>query len=54
VSAWIGQGRVPFAVGVWVVHAALALVIMFLFWRRIRLPRRWVRQALARAVPGRA
>jgi lipopolysaccharide export system permease protein len=48
VSAWIGQGRVPFTVGVWVVHAALAVVIVFLFWRRIRLPRRWLRRVLSR------
>jgi hypothetical protein len=31
-----------------VVHAALAVVIVFLFWRRIRLPRRWLRRVLSR------
>jgi lipopolysaccharide export system permease protein len=54
VSAWIGQGRLPFLVGVWVVHAALAVVIAFLFWRRIRLPRRWIRKALSPSSAGSA
>ena len=54
VSAWIGQGRLPFLVGVWVVHAALAVVIAFLFWRRIRLPRRWIRRALSPSSAGSA
>lgn len=54
VSAWIGQGRVPFSVGVWVVHAALAVVIVFLFWRRIWLPRRWLRRVLSRPAAGAA
>lgn len=54
VSAWIGQGRLPFLVGVWVVHAALAVVIAFLFWRRIRLPRRWIRRALSPSSAGAA
>lgn len=54
VSAWIGQGRLPFLVGVWVVHAALAVVIAFLFWRRIRLPRRWIRRTLSPSSAGSA
>lgn len=49
VTAWIGQGRISFGLGVWVVHAGLAAVIVLLFWRRIRLPRRWIRRVLSRA-----
>ncbi len=42
-QAWIAQGRVPFGIGVWLVHAALMLLIVFLFWRRTTLPWRWRR-----------
>ncbi|MFP5406685.1 MAG: LptF/LptG family permease, partial [Gammaproteobacteria bacterium] len=38
VQAWVAQGRIPFALGVWVVHAVLAALIGWLFWRRVRLP----------------
>lgn len=44
VGAWIGQGRVPFSIGVWAVHAALLTIVVFLFWRRTTLPRRWLRR----------
>lgn len=54
VSAWIGQGRVSFSLGVWVVHAGLAVVIVFLFWRRIALPRRWLRLPRWRSPSGAA
>ncbi len=37
VQAWVAQGRIPFSVGVWVVHAVLAALIVWLFWRRLRL-----------------
>jgi lipopolysaccharide export system permease protein len=36
-QAWIAQGRVPFAFGVWVVHAIVMLVVVWLFWRRLTL-----------------
>ena len=32
---------------VWFVHAVLVLLIVFLFWRRVRLPRRSVLARLA-------
>lgn len=38
--AWVAQGRIDFALGVWIVHAGLALLIVWMFWIRIRLPRR--------------
>jgi lipopolysaccharide export system permease protein len=37
VQAWVAQGRIPFAIGVWVVHAVLGALIAWLFWRRVRL-----------------
>ena len=54
VSSWIGQERMQFSIGVWIVHAGLALVIAFLFWRRIALPRRWLRLARWRSASGAA
>ncbi|MCO5101825.1 MAG: LPS export ABC transporter permease LptF [Burkholderiaceae bacterium] len=36
----IGQGRTSFGVGVWVLHAVMALFIVWLFRRRTTLPRR--------------
>jgi lipopolysaccharide export system permease protein len=46
--AWIGQGRLPFYLGVWVVHAGMLLLIAGLFWRRLSLPgwpwRRWLKR----------
>ena len=47
-QAWVTQQRISFAVGVWMVHAAVALVIIALFWRRLTLPRWRLR------VPGRS
>ena len=40
VQAWVAQGRLSFGVGVWIVHAALAALIAWMFWRRTQLPRR--------------
>jgi lipopolysaccharide export system permease protein len=36
-QAWIAQGRLSFAVGVWVVHLVAVLVGLFLFYRKIVL-----------------
>jgi len=38
-QAWVSQGRVSFAVGVWAVHATVLALAAFLFWRRISLAR---------------
>src|SRR5690606_5443258 len=37
-QACVAQQRIDFAIGVWFVHAVLVLLIVFLFWRRVRLP----------------
>ena len=41
VRAWIAQGRLDFAVGVWIVHAGVLLLAAWLFWRRTTLVRLW-------------
>jgi lipopolysaccharide export system permease protein len=43
-QAWVAQQRVSFGVGLVAIHLAMAVVIGFLFWRRMTLPRpplRW-------------
>lgn len=46
-QTWIAQERIPFGIGVWVLHAAMIALIALLFWRRTTLPRnriaRWLR-----------
>src|SRR3990170_1335527 len=37
VQAWVSSGRLGFGTGWWVVHAAMLLVLLFLFWRRLRV-----------------
>ncbi|MFA7664494.1 MAG: LPS export ABC transporter permease LptF [Burkholderiaceae bacterium] len=39
-QAWVAQERIGFGIAVWIVHAALAALIVLLFWRRVHLPRR--------------
>jgi lipopolysaccharide export system permease protein len=43
VQAWIAQGRLDFAIGVWVTHAAVLAIAAWLFWRRTSLVRLWPR-----------
>jgi lipopolysaccharide export system permease protein len=38
VRAWIAQERIGFLAGATVVHLAVALIIVLLFWRRMSLP----------------
>lgn len=38
-QAWVAQERIGFGVGVWVVHAGLAVVVALMYWRRLTLPR---------------
>lgn len=38
-QAWVAQERIGFGVGVWVVHAGLAVVVAAMYWRRLTLPR---------------
>lgn len=44
-QAWISQGRTSFFVSGWIVHAAMALLILHLFRRRMTL-RRWTWRGL--------
>ncbi len=39
--AWIGQGKLAFGVGVWIAHAVLLALALWLLWRRIRVRRPW-------------
>ena len=34
-QAWVGQGRLPFEIGVWMVHGAMLLLLLLLFSRRL-------------------
>jgi len=38
-QAWVVQGRLPFAVGVWLIHVILLAVAAVMFWRRVSLAR---------------
>ncbi len=40
-KAWVSQGRLPFGVGVWAVHAVVLVVVAFLFARRVYM-QRWL------------
>jgi lipopolysaccharide export system permease protein len=43
VQVWVARGRLDFAIGVWITHAAVLLLAAFLFWRRTSLVRIWPR-----------
>jgi lipopolysaccharide export system permease protein len=36
-QAWVSQGRLSFTTGWWVVHAAMLLVLVLMFFRRLRV-----------------
>jgi len=36
-QAWVSQGRLPFETGWWVVHAGMSLILLLMFWRRMRV-----------------
>lgn len=40
-QAWVGQGRLPFEIGVWAVHTVMFLVLVSLFYRRILVVSWW-------------
>jgi lipopolysaccharide export system permease protein len=40
-KAWVQQGRLPFSVGVWLVHAVVFLIVAALFTRRVYM-QRWL------------
>jgi len=37
VQAWVSQGRIRFETAWWVVHAGMLIVLLILFWRRLRV-----------------
>ena len=53
-QAYITQGRLPFWIGVWLVHALLALLVAWAFRRRVRMVQRPWRQRLRAALAGQA
>ncbi|MDE2598900.1 MAG: LPS export ABC transporter permease LptF [Rhodocyclaceae bacterium] len=36
-QAWVARGKLSFELGVWVVHLAMLLLLLLLFWRRLSL-----------------
>lgn len=38
-QAWVGQGKLPFWLGVWLIHAGALALVVILFWRRMSLTR---------------
>lgn len=51
-QVWVAQGRLPFGLGVWLIHGVLLALAGLLFWRRVslsrwRLPRLWSRKSAA-------
>lgn len=44
-QAWVGQGRIAFAVGAWAVHLMMLILLIALFWKRLAVfsPWRWFR-----------
>ena len=53
VKAWVAQGRLPFAVGVWITHVVVLLIALYLLRNRMTLPRWTLGKLLARLVPRR-
>lgn len=40
-QAWVAQGRLSFAVGVWAVHALMLITLLLLFWKRLMVFSPW-------------
>jgi lipopolysaccharide export system permease protein len=36
-QAWVSQGKISFHIGWWVVHAAMVLLLLALFYRRMSI-----------------
>ena len=43
-QAWVAQGKLPFWIGVWAVHAVMLLPLALLFYRRIAIRMPWQRR----------
>lgn len=54
VKAWVNQGKIPFAVGLWLTHVLVLLVAIYLFRKRLALPRLSLGKLLAWLLPGRS
>lgn len=50
VQAWVQQGRLSFATGVWLVHAVVAAIVVLLFVRRVYM-QQWLPRWLVRRAP---
>jgi lipopolysaccharide export system permease protein len=37
VQAWVSSGRLAFQIGWWIVHTGMLVLLLFLFWRRLRV-----------------
>ena len=37
VQAWVSSGRLAFQTGWWIVHTGMLVLLLFLFWRRLRV-----------------
>lgn len=42
-QAWVAQGRLPFAIGVWAVHLLMFAALLLLFWKRLAVFSIWRR-----------
>lgn len=38
-QAWVSQGRLSFSAGWWIVHAVMGVILVFMFWRRMKVGR---------------
>ncbi|MDP1654312.1 MAG: LPS export ABC transporter permease LptF [Rhodocyclaceae bacterium] len=40
-QAWVAQGRIPFGIGVWAIHALMLIALLLLFWKRLAVFSPW-------------
>ena len=40
-QAWVRQGKIPFEVGIWSVHALMLVLLLAMFWQRLSMVRWW-------------
>jgi len=50
-QAWVAQEKLPFWIGVWLVHAAAGALVVTMFWRRLSVKRWLPRFSLRRRAP---
>jgi hypothetical protein len=49
-QAWVSSGKLSFGTGVWLIHSVLAVLIVLLFWRRMRVGGVWGLNAFLRGL----